>query len=99
MVKFMKQLPANLNRPEAILVINAHWEEQLPALLGSKIPQMLYDDYGSPEEVYHIDYPAPGNPSLPGKEPSLFSGTVKNGTVSPDFCQFFAKITRRMENH
>lgn len=73
MVKFMKQLPDNFDRPEAILVISAHWEEQLPTLLGSAFPQMFYDYHGFPEEAYHIDYPAPGNPRLADKIVELFA--------------------------
>ena len=30
MVRFMQDLPGHLTRPEAILVISAHWEEAQP---------------------------------------------------------------------
>ena len=64
MVAFMRELPSQLRRPEAILVISAHWEERIPTLLGSKAPPMLYDYVGFPDEAYEITYPAPGNPDL-----------------------------------
>ena len=64
MVKFMQQLPSQLKRPEAILVISAHWEERVATLLGAKAPSMLYDYYGFPDEAYEITYPAPGSPEL-----------------------------------
>jgi aromatic ring-opening dioxygenase catalytic subunit (LigB family) len=64
MVDFMKKLPEQLKRPDAILVISAHWEEPVPTLLGAKNPPMLYDYYGFPEQAYRITYPAPGNPEL-----------------------------------
>lgn len=35
MVKFMRQLPSWLKRPDAILVISAHWEEPVATLLGA----------------------------------------------------------------
>lgn len=64
MIDFMKKLPSQLTRPEAILVISAHWEENEATLLGAKYPKMFYDYYGFPDEAYKINYPAPGNPEL-----------------------------------
>jgi aromatic ring-opening dioxygenase catalytic subunit (LigB family) len=64
MVAFMKALPSQLRRPEAILVISAHWEENAATLLGAPHPPILYDHYGFPPEAYEITYPAPGNPAL-----------------------------------
>ena len=49
---------------KAILVISAHWEEDIPTVhYGSKLP-LLYDYYGFPESTYHLDWPASGNPEL-----------------------------------
>jgi aromatic ring-opening dioxygenase catalytic subunit (LigB family) len=64
MVDFMLQLPSRLRKPEAILVISAHWEESAPTLLGNPAPPMFYDYYGFPAEAYDITYPAPGSPEL-----------------------------------
>jgi 4,5-DOPA dioxygenase extradiol len=64
MVDFMLQLPSRLKRPEAILVISAHWEERSATLLGAHTPSMFYDYYGFPDEAYEIIYPAPGSPNL-----------------------------------
>ena len=64
MVDFMVQLPSQLRRPDAILVISAHWEESAATVLGAQNPTMLYDYYGFPNEAYDINYPAPGSPQL-----------------------------------
>jgi aromatic ring-opening dioxygenase catalytic subunit (LigB family) len=64
MVDFMRLLPSQLEKPEAILVISAHWEESKATLLGGKMPVMFYDYSGFPAEAYEISYPAPGNPDL-----------------------------------
>jgi aromatic ring-opening dioxygenase catalytic subunit (LigB family) len=64
MIDFMVQLPSQLKRPEAILVISAHWEERAATLLGAQDPPMFYDYYGFPDEAYDITYPAPGSPDL-----------------------------------
>jgi len=64
MVTFMRQLPARLRKPEAILVISAHWEEYVATLLNAPTPSLFYDYYGFPEEAYEITYPVPGSPAL-----------------------------------
>ncbi len=64
MVDFMTRLPDRLARPEAILVVSAHWEENTATLLGARFPSMFYDYYGFPDEAYEINYPAPGSPEL-----------------------------------
>lgn len=67
MVDFMVQLPSRLARPDAIIVISAHWEEHTATLLGAAAPTMLYDYYGFPAAAYRISYPAPGHPALAEK--------------------------------
>jgi aromatic ring-opening dioxygenase catalytic subunit (LigB family) len=67
MVDFMKELPTRLKKPDAILVISAHWEENAATLLGAQNPPMFYDYYGFPNEAYEITYPAPGSPALANK--------------------------------
>ena len=64
MVEFMTRLPAQLTRPDTIVVVSAHWEERAATLLGAPNPPMLYDYYGFPKEAYSITYPAPGHPAL-----------------------------------
>lgn len=64
MIDFMRQLPGKLTRPQAILVISAHWEEPAATLQGAVQPPMLYDYYGFPPQAYEITYPAPGHPAL-----------------------------------
>ncbi|MHC1783777.1 MAG: class III extradiol ring-cleavage dioxygenase [Anaerolineaceae bacterium] len=60
----MTKLPSRLKKPDAILVISAHWEEPAATLLGAKNPVMFYDYYGFPDKAYEIQYPAPGEPGL-----------------------------------
>lgn len=64
MVECLRQLPSRLRRPEAILVISAHWEEPAATVVGARTPPLVYDYYGFPEDAYKITYPAPGNPEL-----------------------------------
>lgn len=64
MVEFMRALPARLRKPDAIVVVSAHWEEDAATLMSAPAPTMLYDYYGFPDEAYRITYPAPGSPGL-----------------------------------
>lgn len=64
MVDFMLRLPARLKKPDAILVISAHWEERVATLLAAPTPPLFYDYYGFPAEAYAVTYPAPGHPAL-----------------------------------
>jgi len=71
MVAFMKKLPARLHKPDAILVISAHWEESVAALLSAPHPPLYFDYYGFPAEAYNISYPVPGSPDLANKIAAL----------------------------
>jgi 4,5-DOPA dioxygenase extradiol len=73
MVDFMLQLPSRLRKPDAILVISAHWEENTATLLGAQNPPMFYDYYGFPDEAYAITYPAPGSPELANRIAGLLN--------------------------
>lgn len=64
MVRFMRQLPSTLKKPEAIMLISAHWETREATITGGAMPPLVYDYYGFPSEAYDITYPAPGNPAL-----------------------------------
>jgi 4,5-DOPA dioxygenase extradiol len=71
MIDFMTRLPARLRKPEAILVVSAHWEESAATLQGAPAPEMFYDYYGFPDEAYQITYPAPGSPALAARIAAL----------------------------
>ncbi len=64
MIGFMRRLPETLRKPDAIVVISAHWEEKVATLLGAAMPPMFYDYYGFPKKAYEITYPAPGDSAL-----------------------------------
>ncbi|WP_028579632.1 DODA-type extradiol aromatic ring-opening family dioxygenase [Desulfogranum japonicum] len=82
MIAFMEQLPQHIPKPEAILVISAHWEEETATILSGSHPPLLYDYYGFPEEAYSLTYPAPGNPGLAKKISELLE--EQGLTARPD---------------
>lgn len=50
MVSFMKALPGQLERPDAIVVFSAHWEEKTIHIQSGQSPKILYDYYGFPKK-------------------------------------------------
>ena len=64
MVECLKGIAAVLPRPEAIVVISAHWEAPLATVTTGASPELIYDYYGFPEPAYQISYPCPGDPAL-----------------------------------
>jgi aromatic ring-opening dioxygenase catalytic subunit (LigB family) len=51
-------------RPDAIVVISAHWEAPLFTVTASAEPPLIYDYHGFPDHTYRLRYDAPGQPAL-----------------------------------
>ena len=65
MQRWLESIGSELGaRPEAILVISAHWEAQPVGVTGAARPVLIYDYYGFPEHTYELTYPVDGSPSL-----------------------------------
>ncbi|MGE0187811.1 MAG: class III extradiol ring-cleavage dioxygenase [Steroidobacteraceae bacterium] len=64
MVSCLKQIAASIERPSAIIVVSAHWEEGRASITAGENPPLLYDYSGFPKESYAIEYACPGNPAL-----------------------------------
>ncbi len=76
MVKTLKQIAVEVDKPSAILVISAHWEARLPTVTSGKNPGIIYDYGGFPKEAYEIQYPASGEPALAN---SVVNALKENG--------------------
>lgn len=81
MVQFMEHLPTWITKPDAIIVVSAHWEESEATLLGASNPTLFYDYYGFPEAAYDITYPAAGDPDLASRIVALLQRKQIGGRV------------------
>ena len=60
----LQTLGASLPRPEAILVVSAHWLTQGTFVCSADKPEQIYDFYGFPDELYKVQYHPPGAPAI-----------------------------------
>lgn len=69
-----KNLSKTFPKPDAILSISAHWCSRRTEVMTGEKPDIIYDFYGFPRELYELKYPAKGSPALAQKVTDLLSG-------------------------
>lgn len=64
MVEHLRNIASTIDKPSAIVVVSAHWEEPEATITAHPKPPIIYDYYGFPPESYRIEYPVSGSNAL-----------------------------------
>ncbi|MGF6209879.1 DODA-type extradiol aromatic ring-opening family dioxygenase [Pseudomonas frederiksbergensis] len=60
----LARLAAEMPKPEAIVIVSAHWESNELLVSGNPQPDTWHDFGGFPKALFEVQYPAPGDPQL-----------------------------------
>lgn len=79
-VKGFRTISSEIQKPKVILCISAHWETIGTQVTAMQNPKTIHDFGGFPQELFNVEYPAPGSPTL-AKE---IQGIIKSTAVILD---------------
>lgn len=63
----LKQASSNFTDVKGIILVSAHWFSRTLEIMSIDKPETIHDFGGFPDELYQIQYPAPGDPELADK--------------------------------
>ncbi len=75
-----KQLGREIPTPKAVLVVSALWLSKGTRITAMDLPKTIDDFGGFPQELFDVQYKAPGSPKLANKIASL----IQSATVEID---------------
>lgn len=74
-VEGFRNIGQEIAKPKAVLCISAHWETRGTFVTAMQQPTTIHDFGGFPQELFDVQYPAPGSPELAEETRSLIQKT------------------------
>lgn len=74
-VQGFRKVGKEISKPDAVLVVSAHWETKGTFVTAMEKPKTIHDFGGFPNELYEVQYPAPGSPELAKETKSIIKKT------------------------
>jgi len=69
------QMAKEIPTPKAVLVVSAHWFTKGTKITAMDFPKTIHDFGGFPKELFDVQYPSPGNPTLAKETADLLHST------------------------
>ena len=74
-VEGFRKIAQRIPKPNAILCVSAHWETRGTHITAMTNPPTIHDFGGFPQELFDVQYPAPGSPDLAKETGALIQKT------------------------
>lgn len=72
----LQQLGKKMVKPQAIMVVSAHWQTRGTYVHVAPAPKTIHDFGGFPQALFDVDYPAKGAPSIAKNVGNVVSKTT-----------------------